>query len=132
AVLAASPAAGDLDVHRQPDAEHLRVAALAPGGLLGAQLLVPGRLEDAVERAPVVAGVVLGAGGGGERELVGRHEVRAADLGGVHADLGGEEVDRPLDGGRGLGPTRTAVGGGGGGVGDDRPRAELGVVEVVD
>jgi hypothetical protein len=68
----------------------------------------------------VPAAVVWGKAVGGE-------EVLAADLGGVDADLGGEEVDGSLDGGGGLGTTGPPVGRGGGGVGDHRLGAELGV-----
>jgi hypothetical protein len=64
-------------------------------------------------------------------EVVGAMRLRAADLGGVHADLGGEEVHGPLDGRGGLGPAGAAVGDGGRGVGDHRPGVELDVGDVV-
>ena len=47
--------------------------------------------------------------GGGVRERLGRDEVAATDLGRVHADLGGEEVDGALDRGGGLGATGATV-----------------------
>ena len=78
--------------------------------LLGAQLGVAGRLQHGVERLLVLAGVVVRAGRRGERELVGRDEVHAADLGRVHADLVGGDVDHALDELRRLRPPGAAVG----------------------
>ena len=79
-------------------------------GLLGAQLGVARCLQRGVERLLVLTRVVVGAGGRGERELVGREEVRPADLGGIHADLVGRHVDHPLDELRRLGPPGAAIG----------------------
>jgi hypothetical protein len=66
-VLAERAAAGDLDEHRDADAELHGVAPLAARGLLGAQGRVVGGVEDLVQRRRVVAGVV----GGPARRLYG-------------------------------------------------------------
>ena len=67
--------------------------------------------------------------------VCGSHElgdqVLAADLDGVHADLGREHVHRPLGRGRCLRPAGAAVGGDRRGVGDDAGRAALDVGDVV-
>src|SRR5207245_4260826 len=55
AVLPLDEAVRDLDVGAQPDPELAGVARLAQAPLLLAQRAVIGRLEDEVERAPVVA-----------------------------------------------------------------------------
>jgi hypothetical protein len=99
--------------------------------LLGAQLGVAGGGERLVEAALVVADVVGLPDRRGVRLVELGDEVLAADLGGVHADLGGEHVHRPLDGGGGLGAAGAAVGDGGRGVGDDRGGAHLDVGDVV-
>ena len=86
-----------------------RVGIPASGALLGAQVVVADQLERGVERLRIVAGVVDRAGRGGERELVRRGKVPSADLGRVHAELGGNEIDGALADGSGLGSTRTPV-----------------------
>ena len=83
AELGAEP--GPLDVRAEADAELSGLAALAPRGLLGAQLRVAGRLQHAVQRAPVRARVVVRAGDRLVRELA--DEVDPAHLGRVHPDL---------------------------------------------
>ena len=103
-LLAGLRAGGDLDVERHADAELHDVAGLAAAGLLGAQV--------------VVAGARRGRGRGPARSRRCRRwcrwrpvngkasvgdEVDPPHLGRVHADLGGEEVHGPLDGGGGLG-----------------------------
>src|SRR2546426_9676119 len=60
-----------------------------------------------------------------EGELVGPDEVTPPDFGRVHADLGGEQVDRALDGGRGFGPSGAAVGVDRRGIGDREPESGL-------
>ena len=102
---------GDLHVARHADAKLKHVAALAAARLLGPQLGVARARQDLVESRHVLAGVVGGAGRRGVGELVGRDQVDPADLRRVHADLGGEQVHRPLDRGRGLWPAGAAVGG---------------------
>ena len=85
--------------------------ARAAASLLGPQLVVAGGGERPLERLGVVADVVDGADAG--RVAIGEpsaDQVAPPHLGRVHADLGGEEVDRPLDRGRGLGPPGAAVG----------------------
>ena len=102
-----------------------RVAALAPGGLLGAQRVVPGGGEHGVERLGVLAGVVVGAGQRRQREGLGREVVAAADLGRVDAELVGGDVEHPLDELGRLRPPGAAVGAGGRVVGDRRHRVEV-------
>ncbi len=70
----------------------------------------------------VVAAVVEQPGGVEERELLGPHRVAAPDLDRIEAEVVGEQVDRPLDQGRCLGPAGAAVGDQRRGVGDDRSR----------
>ena len=107
----------DLDVGRQAHPEEL-AAALRLGLGLG-QVVVAGSDERLVEGGLVVAGVDVDLRPAGRRaeagrvlvrELVGRDEVLAADRRLVHADLGGEQVHRPLDDVRRLRATRAAVG----------------------
>ena len=112
----------DLDVGRQPDA---RAGARAPDSRRRAAppaARVAGRGQHPVERPLVVAEVVGGAGGGGEREPVLPDQVLAAHLGRVHADLGGEHVHHPLDRRRRLGAAGAPVGDGRRGVGGHRRR----------
>jgi hypothetical protein len=60
------------------------------------------------------------------------NEVAPTDLGRVHADLGGEQVDRALDGRGGLGSPGAAVGADRGGVGEREPESGLHLGDVVD
>ena len=122
---------GDLHVGGQPDAELLGVAAGPPAPLLLAELLIARRGQRLVQRLLVAAGVVHGAGLGLERELVRGDEVAPPDLRRIHADLGGEQVDRALDGRRGLGPAGPPVGGDRRRVGDGLPEPGLHVRDVV-
>ena len=64
-----------LRVHRDADAELLHVAALAPLRLVAPQLLVPRDARRLVEGFDVIRRVVVGAGDGRERELLGTQEV---------------------------------------------------------
>ena len=123
---------GDLDVGREPDADLDRVIAFPPLGLLRAQAVITGRLQHRGERVGVPAGVVFGAAGRRERELVRRHDVQPAHLGRVHPDFGGEQVDGALDGRRGLRPAGAAIGGDRRGVGDGHPEGGLHPGDVVD
>ena len=93
--------------------------------------VVARRGQDLLQRVGVLAAVVQGAGLGLEGELVRWDEVAPPDLGRVHADLGGEQVNRALDGGRGLRPPGTAVGVGRRGVGDRNPEPGLDLRDVV-
>ena len=110
----------DLEVRRDTDAEQLGVAALAAGGLLGAQLGVAGLLDRDVERLRVLAAVVGRAETGDrqERERLGRDEVGLADLDRVDAELVGGDVERALHEVDRLRPARAAVRGDGRGVRD--------------
>ena len=61
------------------------------------QLVVAGHLHGQLQRPRVVPGVVLPPGRRGVRELLGPQQVLHPQLGRVHAQLGGEHVDHPLD-----------------------------------
>ena len=130
--LGAAPERGDLDVHREAEAQRLGGAGLPAALLLGPQFRIAGGLEQEVERGGVGPDVVGGAAGGVVGEGVVGEEVAAAHLGGVLADLCGEEVDRPLDGGGGLGATRPPERDERRGVGGHGLGAELRVGHVVD
>ena len=69
---------GHLDVGGQPDAELHDVATLAPRCLLGAKVVIAGSGQDGVERLGVLAGVIVGPGGRGQRKGVGAQVVAAA------------------------------------------------------
>ena len=100
-------------------------------GLLGSQVVVSSRGQRPVEGGAEVTGVVGAARWVRVREALRRHEVEAAHLGGVHADLRGVQVDSPLDGEDRLGPARTPVGGDRRGVGDVAAPAHRRVGDVV-
>ncbi len=102
-----------LDVAGQPDPELLRVAGVAAGLLLLAQLLVVGQLERPVEGRLVVPRVDAQAHDRRGGLLERRVQVHAPNLGRVLADPPGERVDQPLDHERGLGPPGAAIGVGG-------------------
>ncbi len=125
APLLGSHRGGDLHVGADPDAELHPCAGLTSGGLLGAQLLVAGDAQRPVEGGRVVAAVVMSAGGGGEGEPIGRDEVAAPQLGGIHAQLCRQQVHRPLQQGGCLRTTGAAVSVGGGGVGGHAHHVEL-------
>lgn len=94
----------------QADPEPARVAGLPAAGLLVPHRLVVHQLEGPVEGRSVVGGVVDEGRDRGERELVGRDEVTAAQVGRVHPQLGRQDVDGPLDHVRGLGAAGPPVG----------------------
>ena len=98
----------DLDVRADADAELLDRAVGAPPRLLGAQLVETGSVERQVERALVVAGVVGRARGRRVGERIARDQVAPPHLDRVEADLGREQVDRPLDRLARLGPACAA------------------------
>src|SRR5262249_14664802 len=122
---------GDLHVAGHPDAELDHVPALPPAALLGPQALVARAGQHLVQRPDVVAAVVVGPARGLVRELVGRYEVLAPHFGGVHADLGREQVHRPLDRGGCLRAAGAAVGGDGRRVGHHDAVSDLDVGDVV-
>jgi hypothetical protein len=131
-VLAQRPSAvGDLDVGRQADAQLPGPACRSAPLLLGPQAAVVRGLEDEIQGPLVVADVVGRADRCGEGKGVPRDEVAPPDLGGVHPDLGGEQVHGPLDGGAGFGPARAPIGHHRSGVGHDRGRVELDLRDVV-
>ena len=129
--LVARNAVGDLDVDADADAEQVAVAGLPPAPLLGSQLVVAGGGEHSVEGPDVVADVVGLPDRRGVRIAERGDQVEPADLGRVASELGGEQVDRPLDRGRRLGAAGAAEGDDRRGVGDDRTGAALDVGDVV-
>ena len=78
-------------------------------GLLGAQLVVAGQLERAVEAGLVVARVVDGAGRGAVGHLAGQHEVAARELRRVDPEPPGGDVHRALERAVELRPAEAAV-----------------------
>ena len=111
AEFASGSAGGDLDVHRDPDAERDRIVRGPASRLLCSQRVVAGGGQDAFERLWVVADVVDGA----DARRVALHEagdeVAATDLSGIHPDLGGEAIDHALDRDCRLGTPCASVGG---------------------
>ena len=99
----------DLDVDGHADSDLYRVAALPSSLLLGAQCRIVDRRHELVEPARVVAAVVGGTGPRREREAIGADEIATSYLDRIHADLEREQIHRPLDRSRGLGPPSTAV-----------------------
>jgi hypothetical protein len=91
---------------RDPDAHQL--AARPLGRLFAAQLGVADRVQRLAQRGRVVAGVIYPAGLALVRELVGVDQVVQAQLGGVDAQLGGEDVYEALDQVDGLGDSERA------------------------
>ena len=94
------------------------------GGLFGSQPVIVGRFQRRLQRSPVIPGVVGRAGGRGEGKGVGGKVIAAAHLSGIHVDLGGEEIHRPLYGRGGLratGPSEGVYRGGVGGYRGGRP-----------
>ena len=122
--------AGPLDVAAEPEPELHDVAAVAARRLVGAQLVVAGVGQALLQRREVLAGVVVGARDRLVREL--GDEVAAADLGRVHADLGGEHVDRALDQRGRLRAPGAAVGADRRRVGHDRVEVEVDLRDLVD
>ena len=105
----ARPGADALGEERHADAHHLPARALLR--LLAAQVVVAGHLQRLAQRRRVVAGVVLPAGLGLVRELLGPEQVLHPQLGRVHLQVVGEHVDHALDQVDGLGdPERARVG----------------------
>ena len=124
--------AGDLDVHRQADAQLGGVAAGAPVGLLSAQRVVARGGQHPVERSGVVAGVVDRTGRGGVRLGERGEQVASPDLGRVEAGLGSEQVECALDGVCRLRAAGTAVRRDRRGVGDHAAGPRLDPRDVVD
>ena len=124
-------AARDLDVDADADAEQLGVAGLSPALLLGSQLGVAGLLEGAVEARLVVAAVVGLPHRRGVRLVELGEQVLASHVDGVDAELGGEQVHRPLGRRRRLRTSGAAVGDDRRGVGGDRDAVRLDVGDVV-
>jgi hypothetical protein len=120
AVLGAGHAGGTVHEGGEAHAEQAGLVRRPPAGLLGPQLVVADRLEREVQRRQVVTAVVTHARVAVVRKVVGTQQVVPPDLDRIVAELGGEQVDRPLDDGRGLGPPGAAVGDDGRRVGHER------------
>src|SRR5262249_35113059 len=97
AELGLGEAVRDLDVDRETDAEHARVAGLTAALLPGWGACIVGGFEREVESPRIVASVVLRPDSRREGEVVPPDEVAPPHLGRVKPDLGGESVDRTLD-----------------------------------
>src|SRR6185437_13242887 len=93
---------------------HAVVFTLLPTGFLaGAQFVIAGKLQGALQALLVVGGIVGKAGGGGKREFPGLGEVPAAELGRVHVEFAGGAVHDALYIIGGFGPASAAIGVGG-------------------
>ena len=121
----------DFHICRDPDAKSDGIVGRPPAPLFLAQLCVARRCESGVERLFVLAGVVRGTGVGRQRELVRLDEVAPPDLCGVHSDLLRGDVDHSLDQLSGFGTASSSVRADRGGVGDNGPRRELDLLDVV-
>ena len=122
---------GDLHIRRPADPQQRPRWIVDPSGLLRPKGIDIDDLEHLVERCLVVACVHIGAGLGDVREVFLAEEVPAAQLGRVHADLGGVDVDDSFERERGLGATGSPIGADGCRVGDDRLSRGVDAVEGV-
>ena len=105
----AGPGADPLGEEAQPDAHVLAAGPLLR--LLAPQVRVPGQVHRDVQGPGVVPGVVLPPGRAGVGELLGPQQVPHPQVGRVLAELGGQQVDHPLDQVHPLGdPERAGVG----------------------
>ena len=103
--------AGADDLGERRDADPHQFAAGAFLGLLAQQILVADLVERLVQGGRVIAAVVLPAGRRLVGELLRLDEVLEAELGRVHLQLVGQDVDHALDHVHGFGdPERAAVG----------------------
>ena len=126
------PEAAHLHVDGLADAEQRAVVARHPLLLLAPQRVHASQLQRLHERPVVLAGVVVLAGRSRVRERAGGDEVLPADLLGRLAQLGGDDVDQPLQVVGGLGPAGPAVGGHRRRVGEHAGRLQVDVGELVD
>ena len=99
----------DLDVGGEADAQGQVIAPFPAGGSLGAKGVDPGEPLRLAQRALVLTDVVHGARRRPVGERVARDQVPASHVERVHAELGGDEVDRALDQRGGLGPAGPPV-----------------------
>ncbi len=86
-----SRAAARLDESGKADADKL--AAFAPLIALAQEIFIVGHLERFTQRLFIIAGVVLDAGAGGVRELIGPNKILATNFQPVHAQHGGRFVE---------------------------------------
>ena len=124
--------AAHLDVASHADPEEPAVPAGPPRLLLGPEAGVARDVERLPERPVVLARVVGLAGGSLVGEGVGGDEVLPTDLFRREPELGGHEVDQPLEVIAGLRAAGAAVGGHRGRVGEDTRHAEVHVAHAVD
>ena len=125
AVLLLAQRVRDLGVRADPDPQLDHAALVSETLLLCPQLLVADRAQREVERPLVVPRVVRRTRRGLVREGVLGDEVLPPQLGGIHVDLRGEEVDHALDRLCRLRPPGTADRRHGSRVGDDREPFDL-------
>ena len=108
----AGPGADPLREERQADPHEGALAGLGVAspllGLLRPQLLVAGGVERHPQRRGVVAGVVLPAGLRGVGELLRLDQVLHPQLGRVHTEVVGQDIDHPLHEVDGLGDAERA------------------------
>ena len=115
---------------RNADADAFAVGARL--GLLLAQTGVIHLCQGLAQRSGVVAAVIDEAGGRRIGKIAGADEVLEADLGRVHFQFGGQDIDHALDAVRGFGPARSAIGVGGHAVGEYSDHVGQDVFEVVE
>ena len=107
--MLARPGSDTLGEERDADAHQLAAGPLL--GLFAAQFVVPGDLHGQLQCARVLTTVVFPAGLGDVRELLGPQQVFQSQFGRIDLQLGGQNVDHPLDQIDGLGdPERARIG----------------------
>ena len=122
-------AAAGLDESGKADADQL--AALAPFVALAQEIFVVGYLERFAQRFFEIAGIVLDAGAGGVRELLGLNEILPADFQSVHAQNRGGFVEQALDVQDRLRPAGAAIGAGRTSVGENRDDLDVAVLDLI-
>ena len=122
--LGALPRRADRGLDVVGDAEAEQLAALLRLALALLEAVPVGDPHGEVHVGLVGAAVVEHADGVAVRHLLRRHEILAAQLDAVDAELDRGLVHQPLDRERHLGPARAAIGVGRHGVGEHRARAQ--------
>ena len=94
--------------------------------------MVIGQVERLLQRRGIVSAVVAQTGGGLVGELVVANEILQPELGGIHLELGRQQIHHALDAMRGFGPARPAVGVGGNTIGKYTYDVRVDVAELVE